>query len=77
MSGTQSYTDTYLYDQQGQPLELIRQTKSGSTLATARYWYEEDGRGNVVALTDASGSVVDRYSYDAWGPLTSSDQVGR
>ncbi len=76
VSGTQSYTDTYLYDQNGSPLELLRQTKSGSTLATARYWYEEDGRGNVVALTDVTGTVVDRYAYDAWGNLIgSSEQV--
>ncbi len=76
VSGTQSYTDTYLYTPTGAPLELIRQSASGGTLTTARYWYEEDGRGNVVALTDITGTVVDRYSYDAWGTLTSaSEQV--
>jgi RHS repeat-associated protein len=67
VSGTQSYTDTYLYDQAGNPLELLRQ--QGGT--TSRYWYEVDGRGNVVALTDNTGNVVDRYSYDLWGALTS------
>lgn len=74
VSGTQRYTDTYLYDESGNPLELIRQTKVGSTLVTARYWYEEDGRGNVVALTDITGAVVDHYSYDAWGNLLSSSE---
>ena len=35
-----------------------------------------DGRGNVVALTDNTGKVVDRYAYDIWGmPTTISEQV--
>ncbi len=74
VSGTTSYTDTYLYDGQGAPLELIRQTKVGGTLSTARYWYALDGRGDVVALTDSSGSVVDRYAYGVWGSLVSASE---
>jgi YD repeat-containing protein len=74
ISGSTSYTDTYLYDGNGNPLELIRQTKGGSSLSTARYWYGLDGRGNVVALVDSTGNVVDRYSYDLWGKLTSSSE---
>ena len=70
MTGTTAYSDTYLYRQDGTPLELLR--LSGGT--TTRYWYELDGRGNVVALTDSTGNVVDRYSYDLWGkPLSVSD----
>ncbi len=69
-SGATSYTDTYLYTDAGAPYELLRTTGSG---ATSRYWYELDGRGNVVALTDSTGKVVDRYAYDSWGELTSDD----
>ncbi len=69
-SGTTAYTDTYLYTDAGTPYELLRTTGSG---ATSRYWYELDGRGNVVALTDINGKVVDRYAYDSWGELTSND----
>ncbi len=69
-SGTTAYTDTYLYTDAGAPYELLRTTGSG---ATSRYWYEVDGRGNVVALTDSTGKVVDRYAYDSWGELTSND----
>jgi len=68
--GTLLYTDTYLYTQSGAPYELLRTNGSG---ATSRYWYEVDGRGNVVALTDVNGKVVDRYAYDSWGELTSDD----
>jgi len=32
-----------------------------------------DGRGDVVALTDRTGAVVDRYYYDAWGAPVSPD----
>ncbi len=69
-SGTTAYTDTYLYTDAGAPYELLRTTPNG---ATSRYWYELDGRGNVVALTDSTGKVVDRYAYDSWGELTSND----
>ena len=65
-TGSTTYTDTYVYDQGGNPLELIRARSSG---VTDRYWYELDGRGNVVALTDSSGTVKDRYSYDLWGEV--------
>ncbi|HVC81153.1 MAG TPA: hypothetical protein VNL35_11710, partial [Chloroflexota bacterium] len=56
ISGTTSYTDTYVYSQHGMPLELLR-TSNG---VLARYWYERDGLGNVVALTDVNGNVVDQ-----------------
>ncbi len=69
-SGATAYTDTYLYTDAGAPYELLRTNGSG---ATSRYWYEVDGRGNVVALTDITGKVVDRYAYDSWGELTSND----
>jgi len=68
--GSLLYTDTYLYTDAGAPYELLRTNGSG---ATSRYWYELDGRGNVVALTDINGKVVDRYAYDSWGELTSND----
>ncbi len=71
VQGSLAYTDTYLYTEAGTPYELLRQQGG----ATNRYWYEVDGRGNVVALTDVNGTVVDRYAYDSWGELTSNDAV--
>ena len=66
------YTDTYVYTQDGAPLELLRQIKG----TTTPYWYVLDGQGNVVALTDQGGNVVDRYSYDQWGrPISISETV--
>ncbi len=66
------YTNTYLYGPQGEPLELLH-AQPGQTVA--RYWYILDGQGSVVALTDANGSVVDRYAYDNWGESTSDDRT--
>ncbi len=31
-----------------------------------------DGRGDVTALTDAQGQVVDQYGYDLWGAATAA-----
>lgn len=33
------------------------------------YFYVTDHLGSVLAVTDASGTVVERYEYDAWGNL--------
>jgi hypothetical protein len=49
---TTPYTDTYVYTQDGAPLELLRRTAS----TTTPYWYVIDGRGNVAALTDTTWS---------------------
>jgi YD repeat-containing protein len=69
-----SYTDTFVYDPHGQPLGLLHNTSE----IYALYVYVHDGRGNVVALTDVSGKVVNSYSYDAWGNvLTSSETVNQ
>ncbi len=62
------YTDTYIYGSAGEPMEFLRQQGG----VTNRYWYVLDGQGSVVAVTDASGKVVDRYNYDSWG-----EQIGR
>ena len=58
------FTETFLYRPDGSPLELLYQQQGQ---ALARYWYVLDGRGNVVALTDRTGAVANRYYYDAWG----------
>jgi len=75
--GVLLYNDTYLYTEAGAPYELLRQQGG----ATNRYWYAVDGRGNVVALTDINGKVVDHYAYDSWGELTSTclgrQEIGR
>src|SRR5579871_6421769 len=72
LSGQTTYTDTFIYDQAGLPLELIRAIGGGGT---SRYWYVLDGRDNVVALIDSTGNVVDRYSYDLWGKVLTAQET--
>ncbi len=47
--------------------EVLAQTRSGAVS-----YYLSDGQGNVRLLTDGNGAVTDRYSYDAFGNLLSS-----
>ena len=48
----------YIYDHSG----VFGVTYGGET-----YVYRKDAQGNVIALMNASGAVVARYLYDAWG----------
>ncbi|MBH8598635.1 MULTISPECIES: RHS repeat-associated core domain-containing protein [unclassified Thermoactinomyces] len=41
-------------------------TRGGKT-----YFYQLNGHGDVVALTDSTGAVVNTYTYDAFGKLVS------
>jgi RHS repeat-associated protein len=55
---------SFSYDAAGVPTSV----QVGSDPATApRYYYVYNGHGDVVALTDASGTSVAAYAYDAWG----------
>jgi len=64
VTGARPFAETFLYRQDGTPLELLYQA-TGRPLV--RYWYEVDGQGSVVALTDSSGKQVSYYGYDRWG----------
>jgi len=68
----QAYSETVLYRQDGTPLELLYQRDGSQDVA--RYWYVVDTRGSVVALADAAGHMVNRYSYDEWGRLDTLDE---
>jgi len=78
-NGTSSYT----YDDTGMGSVV---TSAGTTYITngpngqliservpgkGTYYYLFDGLGSVVGLTDSSGNVVNRYSYDPYGNTTS------
>jgi len=38
-----------------------------------KYYYHFDGLGSVIALSDSSGNVIERYSYDVFGEPTIYD----
>lgn len=65
----------YTYDSNG---KLIRQSNgleffydhtgvAGMKYNDATYIYRKDVQGNIIALLDSSGTVVVKYTYDAWG----------
>ena len=43
---------------------------------TGAVYYTQDGNQNVCALTDASGNVQERYTYDVYGAATITDASG-
>src|SRR5579872_2866868 len=69
--GSGNILATFTYDDQGVPTSVV----VGSDPANGpRYYYVYDGHGDVVALTDSTGTVVASYSYDVWGNLTASSE---
>ena len=38
------------------------------------YYYHYDGIGSTVAITDSSGSIVNKYAYDAFGSVLKSEE---
>ncbi len=38
-------------------------------------YYHYDGLGSVIALSNSSGNVVERYSYDVFGAATIRDTL--
>ena len=63
----------FLYDANG--LIGFDHIVSGTT--TAKYYYQIDGKGEIVGITDTAGNVVAKYTYDAWGnPISITDGNG-
>ena len=60
--GCPKYTNEYLYDLDGTVCEIKHN-------GTAYYFYK-NLQGDVIAITNATGAVVARYTYDAWGVPT-------
>jgi RHS repeat-associated protein len=85
-SKTSGTTTSFLYD----GLNLIRETGASSAdyllgpgidqpLAMSRagqiYYYATDALGSVTALANSSGTVQDKYLYDAWGAVRSQTEA--
>jgi len=60
-------TDTiyFQYDNNGSPL--------GFVWNGTQYFYMTNQMGDVISITDANGTIVGNYEYDAWGAVTLSD----
>ena len=62
---TGTTSKTYIY---GQDLLSVSESSTSTSTFNTRY-YAYDGGGSVRALTDESGAITDRYTYDAFGVL--------
>ena len=52
----------YLYDNEEQVCGMVYQNQA--------YYFYKNLQGDVIAITDAKGAVIAKYSYDAWGMCT-------
>ncbi|MCE9588883.1 MAG: RHS repeat-associated core domain-containing protein [Verrucomicrobia bacterium] len=69
------------YDGAGNELaRYIHGPQSDDILAkispTGAVYYIQDGNHNVTAITDGTGAVQERYSYDVYGTATITDAAG-
>ena len=46
-----------------EPLSMIKNNQT--------YYYHADGLGSITAITDSSGTIVQKYQYDSFGNITS------
>lgn len=40
------------------------------------YYFQQDALGNITALTDGTGAIVEQYSYDIFGAPSIKDALG-
>ena len=59
----------YTYDESG--------NLSGLRAGSSEYYYYRNGQGDIIGIIDGTGSIVAKYSYDAWGtPIAITDGNG-
>jgi RHS repeat-associated protein len=64
----------YVWSPTGINVPILRDTYSDGELVPAdRLYYLTDANNNVTAVTDDTGAVQERYSYDAYGNVTIYD----
>ena len=56
-------TREYIWSESGYPIAFKYQDNM--------YYYHTNYRGDILAITDQSGTIVAEYSYDAWGNILS------
>lgn len=66
--GDGTLTASFIYNGIGEPVAMVRGSDT--------YFYHYDARGSIEAVTDASGEVVERYSYESYGKVSITDVSG-
>jgi RHS repeat-associated protein len=69
-------TQQYVYGLWIDELVTMDKDRDNDGKIDATYYYHEDGRRNIVAVSDAQGGAVERYAYDAYGKVSVTDAKG-
>ena len=69
-SGVTHYIE-YIYDANG-VIGMIYHNTSMSVAEFEYYYFEKNLQGDIVTIYDIYGSVVVKYTYDAWGNVSSN-----
>ncbi|KWX77768.1 hypothetical protein AML91_07025 [Paenibacillus jilunlii] len=51
---------------------LVKKDKKNNSVTD--YYYLYNGHGDVVQIVDTSGAVINNYTYDEWGNITSQEE---
>jgi len=63
----------FFYDESGVPYAFNYKVNNDAADSGYYYYYVTNLQGDVIAIMDASGTVVATYQYDAWGSLISAE----
>ncbi len=67
--GSGAITAKYVYGPGlDEPIRMVRGTTTS--------YYNADGLGSIIALTDSTGAIVERYRYDVFGQVQITDAAG-
>ncbi len=56
--------------------EIIRMDKYNNNQIENSFYYHTDSIGNVTAITDKDGNIIERYKYNIYGSPTITDNTG-
>ena len=62
----------YVYDDSGAPMAIHYRRTGSAEDVFYTYYLEKNLQGDVVALYNSGGTVLARYTYDAWGNCTTT-----
>lgn len=64
---TDSTTQQYVYGAWIDELLTMDKDNNGNGIIDETFFYHCDGRNSISTITDTSGNVIERYTYDAYG----------
>ena len=66
----------YIYDAEGAPVGMLYRDTLDDAGKFDVFWFERNLFGDVIAVYDSTGTVLIKYTYDAWGNVSTSYHNG-